>query len=427
MFKTQTFAHQTLALKRRQTDIRPAIAPVKVRRGTPDYQRISLALFLAGFATFSLLYTVQPLLPLFAQHFHVTPAASSLALSLSTGALACAIMLAAMLSETAGRRGLMFISMSAAAIMNIVAGLAPNWTTLLIARALEGFVLGGVPAVAMAYLAEEIDGGSLGLAMGRYVGGTAFGGMMGRVGAGLFAEAFGWRAALCIMGALGVAAAIAFVLLLPASRYFDRKRGFDLRFHVRAWGGHLTDRGLPLLFAIGFLVMGAFVTVYNYAGFRLMAAPYHFSQTVIGLIFTVYVFGIVASSTAGSAADKLGRGRVLPMGLGTALIGALLTLSAAVPVIILGIILLTVGFFISHAVASGWVGRLAAGSKGHASSLYLLAYYLGSSVAGTAGGWFWSHGGWPGVISFAGVCLVLALFCGLGVGRISRPQRAEPR
>lgn len=392
----------------------------RVRRGTRAYTRICLGLFLAGFATFSLLYCTQPLLPLFAHHFRVTPASSSLSLSLSTGALACAIVLAAMLSENAGRRGLMFGSMIAASLMNIAAGFAPNWTILLVCRSVEGFVLGGVPAVAMAYLAEEIDGSHLGFSMGLYVGGTAFGGMMGRVGAGIIAEEWGWRAALGVTGALGVAAAIAFVRLLPPSRAFTRSRGFDLRFHASAWGGHLTDRGLPLLFAVGFLVMGAFVTVYNYAGFRLMAAPYHLSQTVIGLMFTVYVFGIVASSTAGAAADRLGRARVLVLGLAMALIGALLTLAAGLVTIMLGIVLLTIGFFVSHATASGWVGRRAAGSKGHASSLYLLAYYLGSSVAGTAGGWFWSHAGWPGVVGFAGSCLVLALACSLGVARLGR-------
>ena len=417
----------SLTRPRGETEIRPDIAPVKVRLGTPDYRRISLALFLAGFATFSLLYCTQPLLPLFSHHFHITPASSSLALSLSTGALAGAIMLAAVVSENSGRRELMFVSMTAASVMNIVAGLAPSWPLLLLARALEGFVLGGVPAVAMAYLAEEIDGKSLGLAMGRYVAGTAFGGMAGRVVEAFLAEFMGWRAALCTMGVMGVLAAIAFVLLLPKSRYFERKQGLDLRFHFRAWRGHLASPALPLLFAIGFLVMGAFVTIYNYAGFRLMAAPYHMSQTVIGLIFTVYVFGILASSMAGSAADRLGRAKVLPVGLILALAGALCTLNAAIPVIILGIILLTVGFFVSHSVASGWVGRLAAGSKGHASSLYLLAYYLGSSVAGTAGGWFWTHGGWAGVVSFSGCCLTLALLCGLGVGRITRRQVAETR
>ena len=59
---------------------------------------------MAGFATFSLLYCVQPLLPAFAQDFRVSPAESSLALSLSTGFLAVAILGASAVSEVLGRR-----------------------------------------------------------------------------------------------------------------------------------------------------------------------------------------------------------------------------------------------------------------------------------------------------------------------------------
>jgi YNFM family putative membrane transporter len=378
-----------------------------VRRGTADYWRISIALFLAGFATFSLLYCVQPLLPVFTRAFGVSPASSSLALSLSTGFLAFAIMCAAALSEAAGRRGLIFASMAGAALLNIAAAYAPGWHALLLCRALEGFTLGGVPAVAMAYLAEEIERESLGSIMGLYVGGTAFGGMAGRVGAGILVEHLSWRATLGVIGLVDLVFAIGFLALLPASRNFIRRAGFDAGYHRRAWGAHLSRGSMSALFAIGFLVMGAFVTAYNYAGFRLMAPPFNLSQTAIGLIFAVYVFGIAASALAGSLADRFGRGTVLLSGFVIALAGLALTLSGSLAVIVTGVAGLTVGFFMAHSVASGWVGRMAAGTKGHASSLYLLAYYLGSSVAGTAGGWFWSAGAWGGVVLFAGALLLI--------------------
>jgi YNFM family putative membrane transporter len=400
----------------------------EARRGAAAYRRISGALFLAGFATFSLLYCTQPLLPVFAQEFRVSPAASSLALSLSTGFLAIAILGAAVVSEAIGRRGLMFASMAGAALLNLATAAMPDWRFLLLCRAAEGFVLGGVPAVAMAYLAEEVDRESLGLSMGLYVAGTALGGMAGRVGAGILADRLSWRAALQIIGVIGLATSIAFVVLLPASRNFARQSGFHPRYHLRAWWKHLSDRDLPLLFAIGFLVMGAFVIVYNYAGFRLIAPPYGLDQSTIGLIFTVYAFGIVASSVAGAAADRIGRCRVLPVGFGIAIAGTALTVADNLLVIVAGIVLLTIGFFITHSVASGWVGRLAATAKGHASSLYLLAYYLGSSIGGTAGGPFWSAGGWRAVAGFAGICLLLGLAASLRLAAIvgADPDQRTP-
>jgi len=388
-------------------------------RGTPAFRRASLALFLAGFSTFSLLYCVQPLLPLLAQAFRLGAAESSLALSVSTGLLAISIFLAGAVSETVGRKTLMTASLCSAAVFNVLAACAPNWPTLLVARALEGIALGGAPAVAMAYVAEEIHPDGLGYAMGLYIGGTAFGGMAGRVVTGIAADLGGWRVAMAVVGVLGLASAAGFALLLPPSRNFVRKTGATAGYHLRAWGGHLRHPGLPWLFAIGFLVMGGFVTLYNYSGFRLTQAPYSLSQTQAGLIFLVYLFGMVASSTAGALADRLGRAPVMIAGIVLFAMGLGLTLLTPLPAIVAGIAVVTTGFFMAHAVASGWVGRMAMGAKGHASSLYLLAYYLGSSLMGSAGGWFWAKGGWTGVAAFVAILLGLALIAALRLRRIS--------
>ncbi|MET0207423.1 MAG: MFS transporter, partial [Burkholderiaceae bacterium] len=273
--------------------------------GSPAYRRITFALFLAGFTTFSLLYSVQPLLPLFAEEFHVSAAASALSLSLATGFLAFAILCAGALSTSMDRRRLMFGSMAMAAVLNLIASLVPSWHAMLIARAVEGLVLGGVPAVAMAYLAEEIHPKGLGRAMGQYVGGTAFGGMMGRVGVSVLSDAFGWRPAMCIISVLGLLAALGFWWLLPASKHFVRRVGVPLSEHARVWREHLTHRSLPLLFLIGFLMVGTFVAVYNYAGFRLLRAPFSLSQSAIGLIFCAYLFGIAASTMAGGFSERI--------------------------------------------------------------------------------------------------------------------------
>ncbi len=389
-------------------------------RGSGAYRRASLALFLSGFATFSLLYCVQPLLPIFSREFAVSPAESSLALSLSTGFLAIAIVCAAAVSEGLGRRSLMSISLVGAAVLTIATAFAPNWHLLLVIRALQGFVLGGVPAVAMAYLAEEIDPRGLGATMGLYVGGTAFGGMSGRVLTGIFAEYLSWRPALFLIGAIGLAAAIGFIALLPPSRNFARRAGFDPRFHLKAWMGHLGNPALPFIFAIAFFAMGSFVTIYNYAGFRLVAPPYELNQTELGLIFTVYLFGIGASSVGGLLGDRLGHFTVLLAGIVITATGCALTLFASLPLIILGIVVLTSGFFMTHSVASGLVGRLADGTKGHASSLYMLAYYIGSSVMGSAGGWFWAMEGWSAVVIFTLAMMTLALLSALTARRLAR-------
>ena len=372
------------------------------RVGSGRFLRASLALFLAGFSTFSLLYCPQPLLPTLARVFQIDAAASSLSISFSTAALALSIVGAASLSDRLGRKSVMMVSLLGASGLNIVAALAPNWPLFLLVRALEGLALGGVPAVAMTYLAEETEPDSLGLAMGIYVGATAVGGMGGRVITGLVAAAVSWRVAVATIGVVGLVGAVSFLILLPPSQHF-RPRATDLRNQLRAFRGALADRRLILIYGFAFLVMGGFVAVYNYAGFRLEAPPYRLDQAQEGLIFTLYLLGTVSSALAGTLADRLGRAPVMALSLVLALLGVASSLFGALSAVVLGIALVTLGFFAGHGVASGTVGLFAGPNKAQAASLYLLSYYAGSSLLGTTGGWFWIAGGWPAVAGFVAV------------------------
>jgi YNFM family putative membrane transporter len=394
-----------------------------LERGSRAYWRASVALLFAGYATFSLLYCVQPLLPEFTKTFGVSPAQSALSVSVATAALAIAIFVAGFVSEGWSRHQLMTLSLTISSILTIIAAFLPTWHGLLIVRALEGLALGGVPAVAMAYLAEEVHPDGLGLAMGLYVGGTAIGGMSGRVISGILADFFSWRVAIGGIGVLGLLATLAFRALLPPSRRFVPRAGMGFKHHRTALAGHLKNRGLPFLFLMGFVLMGSFVTIYNYVGYRLIAAPFSLNQTEIGAIFVVYLTGVVASPWSGKMADVFGRGRVLIAALVLMIAGVAMTLSASLPVVIVGIACMTFGFFAGHSVASGWVGLLAKGAKGQAAALYLLAYYVGSSVLGSWGGHFWTIDGWRGVTGLVFVLLAI----GLGGAEYLRRREQQER
>jgi MFS transporter, YNFM family, putative membrane transport protein len=380
-----------------------------LERGTRAYWRASIALLFAGYATFSLLYCVQPLLPAFSTAFSVTPAQSSLSLSVTTAALALAVFVAGFVSEGWSRHKLMTASLTLSALLTIGVSIAPHWHHLLVLRTLEGLALGGVPAVAMAYLAEEVHPDGLGLAMGLYVGGTAIGGMAGRVITGVVADLFSWRVAIGTIGVLGILSMLTFRTLLPPSRHFVPRRGLGFAHHRTALLKQFTRPGLPLLFLLGFVLMGSFVTLYNYIGYRLLAPPYLLSQTEIGAIFVVYLTGVIASPLSGRMADTFGRARVLIASLLLMALGLALTMLHPIAAIAIGIACLTFGFFAGHSVASGWVGRLAKEAKGQAAALYLLAYYIGSSVVGSYGGHVWAGYGWNGVAGLVGVLLVIGI------------------
>jgi YNFM family putative membrane transporter len=381
--------------------------PQKIHQGTPDFLRASLALFLAGYASFSLLYCVQPLLPIFSEVFGISAAESSLALSATSGSLALSIVLFAFLSEKWGRKKLMIFSMLGASVLNFMATLTQVWPVFLAVRALEGLALGGVPAIAMTYLSEEIETSSLGAAMGLYVAGTGLGGMVGRVASGLLADHFSWTIALQSIALTGIAAVAGFAYLLPPSRNFHPLKNFRNPFHPLK--SQFKDPFLPILFMMGFLALGCFSAVYNYASFRLHAEPYNLTHSQISLIFTTYLFGVVASVFAGIYSDRWGPQKVMTSGVLVTLAGLLVCLFQNLALFMAGVILVAIGFFITHAAASSWVGKAGAQFKGYASSTYLLYYYSGLSLVGPLAGLFWDFGGWLSLTAFLFLLSIVAL------------------
>ncbi|WP_447888900.1 MFS transporter [Serratia fonticola] len=382
-----------------------------IERGTPQFMRVTLALFSAGLATFALLYCVQPILPVLSQDFGISPAESSLSLSFSTGMLAIGLMFTGPLSDAIGRKSVMVVALLLAAICTLICAFMTSWHGILVMRALIGLSLSGVAAVGMTYLSEEIHPSFVAFSMGLYISGNSIGGMSGRLVTGVLTDFFSWRISLAVIGVFALAAACMFWRILPASKHFRasslRPRTLLINFKL-----HWHDKGLPLLFAEGFLLMGSFVTMFNYIGYRLLSDPYHLSQAIVGLLSVVYLTGSYSSPKAGALTSKFGRGPVLLASIIIMLIGILITALAPVTVIFIGMMLFTAGFFAAHSVASSWIGRRARRAKGQASSLYLFCYYVGSSVAGTLGGVFWHNFGWGGVVAFISVMLLLALLVG---------------
>ena len=281
-----------------------------LKRGTAAYRRATLALFCAGFATFALLYCIQPLLPLLAAHFAVSAANSSLALSLTTLSLALCLLISGALAESWGRKPVMAAALGLASLLGLACVLVESWHLLLLLRTLLGLALSGLPALAMAYVGEEFDPDSLPAAMGLYIGGTALGGMLGRLLSGLLSDLGGWTLALGGIAALGMVALSLFVWLLPASRHF-KAQPLSLTVLLANFRLHLSNPVLRSLFLQGFLLMGGFVALFNYIGFRLAGAPFGLSSTFIGLLFVVYLGGIFSAGWAGRLVPRLGARQVL--------------------------------------------------------------------------------------------------------------------
>jgi YNFM family putative membrane transporter len=216
--------------------------------------------------------------------------------------------------------------------------------------------------------------------------------------------------------------AVLFLFTLPAPAKFVR-RPFKAGYLYTSLRTHLKDPAMVLLFAIAFLAMGGFITLYNYITFRLLAPPYNLSQSSISLIFLVYFTGSLSSSFMGQLLQRFGRTVMMRISIGSMLLGTALTLHANLIWIITGIGIFTCGFFGAHAIASGWVGKRAVTARAQATSLYLFAYYQGSSLSGTIGGLFWVKWGWQGITIIITSLLLLAL---AAAERVRKMEAAHP-
>lgn len=383
-------------------------SPTHIEKNSKEFIKVSLALFLGGFATFALLYCVQPMLPIFSQYFNVPAAQSSLILSTSTSLLAVGLLFTGPISDALGRKPIMIIALLSASTFTLISAIVSQWQLLLISRAMVGLSLSGLAAVAMAYLNEEIAPQHLGVAMGLYIAGNAIGGMGGRLISGILIDFLSWHIVLAIMAFLALLAAFLFWKLLPPSKHFEAS---PIKYNklLQGYFYHLTQPRLPILFLEGFLIMGSFVTLFNYIGYRLLAPPYLLSQACIGSLSIVYLSGIFSSTNFGSLADRFGHAKVLWIGISIMLIGVLVTLMHSLIMIFIGMIIFSFGFFGSHSVASSWVGKSATKAKGQASSLYLFCYYMGSSLLGTCGGYFWQVTQWMGIVIYIATLLIICL------------------
>ncbi|MGW7420108.1 MFS transporter [Streptomyces sp. NPDC054813] len=368
--------------------------------GGPGYRRMSLALFLAGVATFALLYSTQALLPLISDGFGVSASDASWTVAAATGGLALFVIPMSALSERFGRRTVMTASLAVAVAVGLLVPFAPSLGVLVVLRGIQGAALAGLPASAQAYLAEEVRPRALVTAIGLFVAGNSVGGMSGRVITGWVAQEWGWRVAVGVIGVIAVGCAVAFRLLLPAPRHF--KAG---SLHPRRLLGtvrdHLANPLLRRLYAIGALFMTVFGGVYTVIGYRLTEEPFSLPQGIVGSIFLVYLVGTVSASTAGRLVGRLGRRGALYLGGGTTAAGLLLSLADSLPLVLLGLVLITAGFFAGHAVASSAVSKTATHGRAQASAIYQSAYYIGSSAGSTVGALAFHASGWSGTVGVA--------------------------
>lgn len=373
-----------------------------------DWWRATLALCLGSFTVFVNLYAAQPLLPELRQVFDVSTLAVAMVMAASTLTLSAALLIFGPLSDAIGRGGIMRVTLLIAAACSLTLPLVDDFALLLLLRALQGLALGGLPAVAIAWMGDEFDKRALMLAVGLYISANTLGGIGGRVLGGIAGEYGGWEASFLAVGLLSLACLAVFWRLLPPARQF-KPAPLRLGVALASLGAHLRNPLLLGAYLIGGLNFFIFINQYSYITFRLSDAPYALSTQWLGMIFVTYLGGTLGSALSGRVAQRLAQPVCMMLGIAILMGGTLITLGDALPVILLGLTVNAFGFFFCHSMASSWVGRQALLARGSASALYLVFYYLGASLGGFYLEPFWQAAGWWGVALASWLVLAITL------------------
>lgn len=388
---------------------------------TRAWWRATAALCLGSFLVFINLYVPQPLLPGLKDTYGVSTLGVSFLMSASTLSLAFALLVFGPLSDAIGREAIMRITLLLAGGLSLALAFAPTFESLLLLRLLQGFVLGGLPAVAIAWMGDEFEKPALLSAVGLYIGANSLGGISGRIVGGGAATLGGPSAAFLAVGIMTVVGGAVFWRLLPNSRAFTPKR-FKFRQAADDLLGHLRTPVLLAAYCLGGINFLIFINQYSYITFRLAGEPYQLAASSLGLIFLTYLGGTLGSTLSGRLAGRFSPASCMSVGILILMLGTAVTLANSLPLIIVGLTINAFGFFLAHSLASSWVGRYAQGARGSASALYLVFYYLGASIGGFWLEPFWRWAQWQGVAVGSWLLLCVTLIISIGLWRFERRE-----
>jgi predicted MFS family arabinose efflux permease len=358
---------------------------------------------LCGVCAFLELYCTQPLLPMLARLFHASKTGVGMTVSAATLGVALSAPIFGALTERLPRKRVIVASLLGISLPTLLAATSTSLAQLVFWRFLQGITVPGVIAVLVTYIGEEWPADQVALIISFYVSGTALGGFIGRVSAGILADRFSWRVSFLALGAAALAGAGAVALWLPHGRNrtkpqhrLDALPSFPYQVQ-----GLFRSRRLVATFAVGFNVLFSLVGVFTWITFYLAAAPFHLSTTALSSLFFVYLVGLVVTPAAGYLITHVGLRAGIGGAIACSITGVLLTLAHSLPVVIVGLAMLSSGVFVAQTASQSHLRVAApAGARVTAAGLYITCYYLGGTAAGVVPGAFWALGKWPACVAF---------------------------
>ncbi|MDW6016809.1 MFS transporter [Vibrio plantisponsor] len=375
---------------------------------SPQYKKVTFALAFGSFLVFCNLYLFQPMLPYMAKHFAVSETQINWLFAASTFALSVCLVPWAITSEAIGRRRVMLLGLFAMPLISLVMLISGEFWVMVAARALLGVALAAFASVAVAYMVEELSPQAFSKAIGGYIAANSLGGISGRIFGGLLTDALGWQQALIIAAIFTLLGAVLVLILLPVQQNFKPQRGLFFH-HNRALVKHLSNKILWFAMLIGGANFALFVNLYSVMGFRLVSEPYNLPIGLASLIFVCYLAGTLSSKLTSNWSRRFSPISGMVAGGFISLSGMIVAIIDSIPMMLIGLMLISFGAFFTHTLAYAWVSQKATEAKATATALYLSHYYIGGSLGGFYLLYFWQHGGWT-MVAAAGLVIYALMF-----------------
>jgi len=375
-----------------------------------------LALCIGSCVVFANLYSAQPLLPLFADTMALSELQAAWALTISTLMLSLSFLVYGPLSDTLGRKPIMVATLCGMSVVTLAIAYAESFSQLLWLRGLQGFLLGGLPAIAVAYMGEEFRAKGLATTIGLYISANSLGGISGRILSGIVAQYWDWPMVFLTLFVINIGVSFYFIIALPPSVHFQAHPLKPASLLHSLWI-HLCNRRLLLAYIIGGLHFMIFLNQFSFIVFVLADAPYNLPSSLLGLLFVTYLSGSISSAIAGRVAGLLSQVGCIVTGSLLMIAGTLLTLTPNVVTIIGGLSIMSFGFFLAHSSLTAWVNQHAVQAKASASSLYLVFYYMGASIGSLYLHPFWQWQQWVGIVIGSLIVLLVTSAIGISLSR----------
>ena len=330
------------------------------------------------------------------------------------------------LTERLPRKRVIVYSILGVSIPTLLAATSTSLAQLIFWRFLQGIMVPGIIAVVVTYIGEEWPPDRVALIMSFYVSGTALGGFIGRISAGILADYFSWRISFLALGLASLVGTVAVAAWLPHGRrrtpHNPSAAPPAFLFQVQQM---FRNRRLVATFAVGFNVLFSLVGVFTWITFYLSAPPFSLSITALSSLFFVYLIGLIVTPFAGYLITRIGLRAGIGGAISCAIAGVLLTLAHSLPIVILGLAALSSGVFIAQTASQSHL-RVAAppGARVTAAGIYITCYYLGGTAAGVVPGAFWAWGKWPACVAFIVLMQLIALTIALLGWRTITPAQS---